>query len=118
MKTLLFIISLAFTTFMNAQDSIKTEPLNLNDLKISVTLETFEELKEFDVEELREIFSEVKKDMKIEFSLKYTFPKTLNSTENEKSISYKLEGNSSEIEKFVNSINQIQKVAVRVASRE
>ncbi len=118
MKTLLLIISLAFSTFMYGQDSKKSENLNLNNLKISVTLETFEELKEFDVEELREVFSEVEKDEKIEFSLKYIFPKTPNNNENEKSISYKLEGNSSEIEKFVNSINQIQKVAVRVASRE
>lgn len=118
MKSSLFIICLAFATFMNAQDSIKTESLNLNDLKISVTLENFEELKKFDVEEFREVFSEVKKDKKIEFSLKYIYPKTVNSTEKEKSISYKLEGNSSEIEKFVNGINQIQKVAVRVASRE
>lgn len=89
MKTLFFVIALGFSTLMVGQESDKTnstessinyeektevENMNLSNLKIAVSMESLKELKDFKVEDLREIFEEMKPDEKIEFSLKYIYP--------------------------------------------
>lgn len=132
MKTLFFIIALGFSTLMIGQKSEKTnsivtevnykensevEMMNLSNLKIAVSLESLKELKEFNVDDLREIFKEMKPNEKIEFSLKYIYPENVNNVEMTRSFSYKLEGNSNKIDDLITSIIEIQKKAIRIASK-
>lgn len=132
MKTLFFVIALGFSTLMvgqksekknstassiNYEESTEVEKMNLSNLKIAVSMESLKELKEFEVENLREIFDEMKPDEKIEFSLKYIYPEKVNNVQMTRSFSYKLEGNSNKIDDLITSISEIQKIAIRVASK-
>lgn len=117
MKTLFFIIALALSTSMFAQNSKESEKLDLSNLKVAMTVENLKELEDFNPEDLREVFLEMNENEEIEFSLKFIYPEQVKDPNIKKSFSYKLSGNSNEIEDLLNSITYIQKIAVKVASK-
>ena len=118
MKNLIVLLTLILSSFIYAQgpvnDDIQVNDVKFKGMDVSMTFNYEEELNDFDVKELEEVFEKSSAEEKLSFKLKYEDPNSIFDGKAKRSFSYKVEGSSDDLDKFLTSINHIKKMALKV----
>lgn len=117
MKNLITLIAVLVATFSFSQNDnleavITTNEGKINDFKISVSVDSAEEIEStFKVNDFKEILEDVNEDELLSFEIT-CFGEGI-SEGSTTSLKYKVEGNSNDIKGFLKSIRQIRKAAIK-----
>lgn len=115
MKNLVTIIALTCFTLVSAQtihldEGITTENIKLENLNISVTVDSEESIKStFDVKDMKEILVKAKENQALEFQITCENKTDYRMT----NMTYKVKGNSNDVSGFMKSIKVVRKSAIK-----
>ena len=107
MKKVITLLLLFFISASIGQELSSKENLKLNNLKVELSVDSLDDLKEFKVKDLKSIFSEVKANADLEFNLVCNNPESYNN----RKISYKIKGNSNKPKEFLKLISKLKQKA-------
>lgn len=101
----------SFSQSKELEGDVVIEDVKFNDLKISVEVDSAEEIEStFKVEDIMEILDDTDKNQKLHFEIICNGDKMSNGVKS--SLSYKVEGNTDEIKSFYKSVKKIRKAAI------
>jgi len=117
MKRVLIILGLLIATvsISYAQDiksQLTMEDIQLKDLKVSVTVDSAEEVEAvFDLKDIKALIGEVKENEDISFDIICNGDKMSNGAKS--TLSYSITGNTKDINGFLKSVKKIRKAAIK-----
>lgn len=107
----LFIATVTLSFAQEVKGQITMDDIELKDLKISVTVDSAEEIKEvFKVGDIKELLEEVSTNEDVTFEL--ICNGDLMSNGKMSSLTYKIDGNTNNIKDFLKRVRQIRKGAI------
>jgi len=111
MKRLITIIIVCFITLSYGQTNITPEEVKFQNLDITVTVDSAEEIKStFNIKDLKSIFEETAKNEDVSFKIICNDKPMPNGKKS--LISYKVAGNTSDIKGFLKRVKKIRKSAI------
>lgn len=106
-----FVTLMGFSQNDNTETSITKSEGRLNDLKISVNVDSAEDIEAtFKVNDLKDILKDVKEDESLSFEIVCLGEGVKEGTTT--SLRYKVEGNSDDVKQFLKSIKKVRKSAI------
>lgn len=117
MKTVFTILGLLIATVTTSfaqemKGQITMEDIELKDVKISVSVDSAEEVKAvFNVKDIKELLHEVSDNEEVSFELICNGDKMSNGKKS--SMTYKIEGNTNNIKDFLKRVKKIRKGAIK-----
>ncbi|MBO6607917.1 hypothetical protein [Psychroserpens sp.] len=107
----LFIATITLSFAQEVKGQITMDDIQLKDLKISVTVDSAEEIKEvFKVGDIKELLEEVSTNEDVTFELICNGDKMSNGKLS--SLTYKIDGNTNNIKDFLKRVKEIRKGAI------
>lgn len=108
MRSTITLLFLFCSTLFFAQNNSKENELIFEDLKLEITIDSYDDVKDINLNDIKSIFKQSKINQPIEFKVHCN-----NITNIESSIitnlSFKVNGNSNEIDSFIKKIKTIKK---------
>ena len=117
MKTLftilaLLIVSISVSYGQEVNGQVTMEDVQLRDVKISVTVDSAEEIEEaFQITDIRSLLKEVGDNEEVSFELVCNGEAMTNGELS--SLTYKIEGNTNNIKDFINHIKKVRQGAIK-----
>ena len=107
----LLIATVTFSFAQQVKGQITMEDIELKDLKISVSVDSADDIKEvFNVRDIKELLKEVSDNEDVSFEL--ICNGDLMSNGEKSSLTYKIDGNTSNIKEFLKRVKNIRKGAI------
>ncbi len=107
----LFIATVTLSFAQEVKGQITMDDIQLKDLKISVTVDSAEEIKEvFKVGDIKELLEEVSTNEDVTFELICNGDKMSNGKLS--SLTYKIDGNTNNIKDFIKRVKEIRQGAI------
>lgn len=107
----LFIATITLSFAQEVKGQITMDDIQLRDLKISVTVDSAEEIKEvFKVGDIKELLEEMSANEDVSFELICNGEAMSNGKMS--SLTYKIDGNTNNIKEFIKGVREIRKGAI------
>jgi len=108
MKNRITLVFLFWTTFFFAQNNSEENEMIFENLKLEMTLNSYNDIKEINLTEIKSIFKQSKTNQPIEFQAhcKNIKNKKINAITD---LSFKVNGNSNDLKSFMTKIKAIKK---------
>lgn len=117
MKNLVTILVLLISTYSIGQDNsingdVSTEDIKIQGLSVSVDVDSAEEIEStFKIKDIKEILNSVSENEEISFEIVCNGEEMSNGTKSH--VSYKVDGNSNDINSFLKRVKKIRKAAIK-----
>lgn len=108
MKNTITLLLITCSSFIFAQESTTEHKQFLEKLKIEITLDSFDDIKDINISDIKSIFNQSKSDQPLEFNVHCNNSNIL-STQLKSNLSIKIDGNSNDLEAFYKQILTIKK---------
>ena len=107
----LFIATVTLSYSQEVKGQLTMDDIEVKDLKISVSVDSAEEIKEvFDIKDIRELLKEVSDNEEVTFELICNGEMMSNGKKS--SLTYKIDGNTNNIKDFIKRVKNIRKGAI------
>lgn len=107
----LFIATVTLSYAQEVKGQLTMDDIEVKDLKISVSVDSAEEIKEvFDIKDIRELLKEVSDNEEVTFELICNGEMMSNGKKS--SLTYKIDGNTNNIKDFIKRVKNIRKGAI------